>query len=196
MKIGYARISRFEQNIDYQKELLEKEGCEMIFEDIMSGAKEDRPGLLKAINYARSGDTLIVWKLDRLGRSLPHLIKTVKELEERGINFKSLTESLDTGTSGGMLLFHIMGSLAQFERDIIIERTKAGLASARARGKQGGRPFSLTDIAMRKLYEMYNERNEDGTHKYGIRELCKTFKISDPTLYRYVERYEKENAQK
>jgi DNA invertase Pin-like site-specific DNA recombinase len=140
MLIGYARVSTQEQTLNLQRDALEKAGCNKIFTDTASGAKTERIGLEEALSYVRKGDTLIVWRLDRLGRSLPHLITTMTDLEERGIGFKSLTENIDTTTSGGKLIFHIFGALAEFERNLIRERTQAGLLAARARGRRGGRP--------------------------------------------------------
>jgi DNA invertase Pin-like site-specific DNA recombinase len=144
MLIGYARISTADQTLALQQDALEKAGCERIFTDTASGAKSERVGLAEAITYARQGDILVVWRLDRLGRSLKHLIETITDLNERGIGFKSITEAIDTTTSGGKLIFHIFGALAEFERDIIRERTQAGLTAARARGRKGGRPRALT----------------------------------------------------
>ena len=143
MKIGYARVSTYEQNLDLQTDALEKAGCEQVFHDQISGAKTKRPGFDEALSYLRSGNILVVWRLDRLSRSLKHLIETVNLLEEKGIGFQSLQESIDTTTSGGKLIFHIFGALAEFERNLIRERTQAGLAAARARGRKGGRPKSL-----------------------------------------------------
>src|SRR6266545_5471384 len=140
MDVGYARVSTLEQNLDLQKDALTKAGCERIFTDRISGAKSERPGLTDALEFVREGDVLVVWKLDRLGRSLQQLIETVTGLAARGIEFRSLTEQIDTTTPGGKLIFHIFGSLAEFERDLIRERTKAGLTAARARGRIGGRP--------------------------------------------------------
>src|SRR5438105_1817609 len=127
MFVGYARVSTQDQTLDLQKDALEKIGCTKIFTDIISGAKAERKGLQEALAYVRAGDILVVWRLDRLGRSLKHLIEVVSNLEKRGIGFKSLTENIDTTTSGGRLVFHIFGALAEFERDIIRERTNAGL---------------------------------------------------------------------
>ncbi len=140
MYIGYARVSTTDQTLNLQRDALEKIGCQKIFTDIISGATMERKGLEEALSFAREGDTIIVWKLDRLGRSLKHLIETVTKLNNRKVGFKSLTENIDTTTSGGKLIFHIFGALAEFERDIIRERTQAGLAAARARGRLGGRP--------------------------------------------------------
>src|SRR5215208_6622623 len=135
MFIGYARVSTDDQNLDLQRDALTKAGCEQIYTDQVSGTKAERKGLTDALSHLRSGDTLVVWRLDRLGRSLRHLIETVTNLHERGIGFKSVQESIDTTTSGGKLVFHIFGALAEFEREIIRERTQAGLQAARARGR-------------------------------------------------------------
>jgi DNA invertase Pin-like site-specific DNA recombinase len=183
MFVGYARISTIDQNLDMQKDALERAGCTKIFTETASGAKVDRPILRDALNYVRAGDVLVVWKLDRLGRSLKQLIETVTELQERGIEFKSLTENIDTTTSAGKLIFHIFGSLAEFERDLIRERTKAGLTAARARGRIGGRPRAegLNDekkIALAR--SLYNDKNNT------IDTICKMLKVSRATLYRYV----------
>jgi DNA invertase Pin-like site-specific DNA recombinase len=180
MLIGYARVSTTDQTLALQQDALTKAGCERIFTDTASGAIAERKGLEEALSHLRTGDTLVVWKLDRLGRSLKDLIARITELQNRDIGFKSLTEQIDTTTSGGKLIFHIFGALAEFERDIIKERTKAGLSAARARGKKGGRRPNLTpkDIALvRKLYEDKQTPVED---------LCRMFKISRMTLWRYV----------
>src|SRR5207248_9019601 len=140
MLIGYARVSTHDQTLDLQQDALEKAGCGKIFTDTASGAKAERKGLEEALAYVREGDTLVVWRLDRLGRSLKHLLETITTLNTRKIGFKSLTESIDTTTSNGRLIFNIFASLAEFERDLIRERTKAGLQAARARGRVGGRP--------------------------------------------------------
>ncbi len=180
MLIGYARVSTQDQTLDLQKDALEKAGCTRIFTDIASGAKVERTGLDEALNYVRSGDTLVVWRLDRLGRSLKHLIETITSLESRGIGFKSITEAIDTTTSGGKLIFHIFGALAEFERDIIRERTQAGLTAARARGRKGGRPKALTPKKQEQALTLYNAK----THT--IDEICRTLNISRATLYRYI----------
>ena len=144
MLIGYARVSTADQTLNLQQDALEQAGCSKIFTDTISGAKTERVGLEQALSYVRPGDMLVVWRLDRLGRSLKHLIETITTLHEREIGFKSITENIDTTTSGGKLVFHIFGALAEFERDIIRERTRAGLLAASARGKKGGRPKALT----------------------------------------------------
>src|SRR3712207_6085330 len=139
MLIGYARVSTLDQTLALQQDALRAAGCERIFTDTASGARADRPGFADVLGHLRHGDTLVVWRLDRLGRSLEHLIETIRHLQEQGIQFKSLQEQLDTATSGGKLVFHVFGALAEFERDLIRERTQAGLVAARARGRVGGR---------------------------------------------------------
>jgi DNA invertase Pin-like site-specific DNA recombinase len=180
MLVGYARVSTHDQNIDLQKDELAKAGCQRIFYDIVSGVRSERTGLNEAINYIREGDILVVWKLDRLGRSLKHLINIVSELKKQKIGFKSLRENIDTTSSGGRLIFHVFGALAEFERELIKERTCAGLLAARSRGKKGGRPkiMDAKKIAMAKT--LYNDKQN------SIGDICKTLKISKPTLYRYL----------
>ena len=180
MLIGYARVSTDDQNLDLQRDALQKAGCEQIYTDTVSGTKARRPGLEQALSHLRSGDTLVVWRLDRLGRSLRHLIDTVNDLQERGVGFKSLTESIDTTTSGGKLVFHIFGALAEFEREIIRERTNAGLSAARARGRKGGRPKALSKSKAEMARQLYQDRS------HSIDEICKTLGISRTTFYRYV----------
>jgi DNA invertase Pin-like site-specific DNA recombinase len=180
MLIGYARVSTTDQTLDLQKDALEKAGCTKIFTDTASGAKAERTGLNEALNYVRSGDTLVVWRLDRLGRSLTHLIETITGLNNRHIGFKSVTENIDTTSSGGKLVFHIFGALAEFERDIIRERTQAGLRAARARGRKGGRPKLLTWRKAAIAQELYENKNNT------IDEICKTLKVSRATFYRHV----------
>jgi DNA invertase Pin-like site-specific DNA recombinase len=136
MLIGYARVSTIEQTLDLQQDALRQAGCEHVFTDHISGAKSEPPGLTQTLEFVRSGDILVVWKLDRLGRSLKQLIEIVTELQKRNVGFRSLTENIDTTSPGGKLIFHIFGSLAEFERDLIRERTLAGLAAARARGRR------------------------------------------------------------
>ena len=180
MLIGYARVSTSDQTLDLQKDALDKAGCSRIFTDTASGAKAERIGLDEALNYVRAGDTLVVWRLDRLGRSLKHLIETITKLANCGIGFKSITEAIDTTTSGGKLIFHIFGALAEFERDIIRERTQAGLNAARSRGRKGGRPKSLTPKKAQMAEALYKDKNNT------IDEICKTLNVSRATLYRYV----------
>jgi DNA invertase Pin-like site-specific DNA recombinase len=179
MQIGYARVSTQEQTLNLQRDALEKVGCNKIFTDTASGAKAERKGLDEALDYVRSGDTLVVWRLDRLGRSLPHLIATMTALEGQGIGFKSLTEHIDTTTSGGKLIFHIFGALAEFERNLIRERTTAGLTAARARGRKGGRPKALTGRKLTIAQDLYDRR-------HPIQEILQTLKVSRATLYRSI----------
>jgi DNA invertase Pin-like site-specific DNA recombinase len=182
MFIGYARVSTSDQTLDLQKDALKKAGCDRIFTDTASGAKSERVGLDEALTYIRPGDTLVVWRLDRLGRSLKHLIETITALNDREIGFKSLTESIDTTTSGGKLIFHIFGALAEFERDIIRERTQAGLTAARARGRKGGRPKALTPRKAQMAQALYKDKTNT------IDEICRTLNISRATLYRYIKK--------
>jgi DNA invertase Pin-like site-specific DNA recombinase len=183
MLIGYARVSTQDQTLDLQTDALKQSGCEKIFTDTTSGAKSERPGLQDAMNHLRAGDTLVVWRLDRLGRTLKHLIATITNLSDKAIGFRSLQENMDTTTSGGKLIFHIFGALAEFEREVIRERTIAGLHAARARGRLGGRPTIQSrdpkKVALaRKLYE-------DGN--MPVQEICDTLHISKATLYRYAD---------
>ncbi len=180
MIIGYARVSTEDQNLDLQFDALKKAGCERIFRDKISGMKENRDGLSQALEIVRSGDTLVVWKLDRLGRSLQHLISVINNLKKKGIYFRSIQESLDTSSSTGKLIFHIFGALAEFERDIIRERTMAGLAAARARGRVGGRP-KIMDKGKVKLARTLVA---DDTRSIG--EICEILGVSKATLYRYL----------
>jgi len=183
MLIGYARVSTHDQTLALQQDALQQASCGRVFTDTASGAKAERRGLEEALNFVRAGDTLVVWRLDRLGRSLPHLIKTLTDLHERGIGFRSLTEQIDTTTSGGKLIFHVFGALAEFERDIIRERTQAGLAAARVRGRRGGhlRAAALSDakkVAMAQA--LYNDKAN------SIADNCRTLRVSRSTLYRSV----------
>ena len=180
MLIGYARVSTHDQNLDSQKDALHKSGCEKIFVDQISGTVAARPGLEQAMEMLREGDTLVVWRLDRLGRSLKHLIELMGELEVRGVAFKSLQEAIDTSTPGGRLIFHVFGALAEFERNLIRERTRAGLAAARARGRKGGRKKSLNAQQRKVAVGLYKAR----THL--IKEICQIMGISKPTLYSYL----------
>jgi DNA invertase Pin-like site-specific DNA recombinase len=180
MLIGYARVSTDDQKLNLQQDALHTAGCEKIFEDYLSGARATRPGLTSALEMARSGDTLVVWRLDRLGRSLKDLIQLTETLKQRSIGLQSLQESIDTTTSSGQLIFHLFGALAEFERNLIRERTNAGLTAARARGRLGGRPKAL-DLNKRQLaVKLYNDR------QHSIDEICQMMGISKPTLYNYV----------
>lgn len=180
--IGYARVSTNEQNLHLQQDALENAGCLKIYTDTISGTKAERKGLTEALDYVRGGDTLVVWRLDRLGRSLKDLIERITELHNRNIGFKSLTENIDTTTSGGKLIFHIFGALAEFERDIITERTNAGLTAARARGRQGGRPRSSLsdDRKLQMARQMYENKH------LPVMEISKALGIPRSTFYKYI----------
>jgi DNA invertase Pin-like site-specific DNA recombinase len=183
MLIGYARVSTNEQNLDLQQDALKKAGCtdKTIFTDKITGTKTQRVGLEQALSYLRPGDTFVVWRLDRLGRSLKHLIETVTKLKEQQIAFKSLTENIDTSTSTGQLVFHIFGALAEFERNLIRERTIAGLEAARARGRLGGRPeIPATSSKAAMAKKLYADKTN------AVQDICKTLNISRATLYRYI----------
>ncbi len=178
--IGYARVSTPDQKLSLQHDALERAGCERVFDDQASGARTDRPGLADALAYLRAGDTLVVWKLDRLGRSMSHLIEKIGELAARGIGFRSLTENIDTTTPGGMLVFNIFGSLAQFERDLIRERTQAGLRAARERGSKGGRRPVVTPDKLRKARAHI-------AAGLTVREAAARLKIGKTALYKALE---------
>lgn len=181
MLVGYARVSTLDQNLDLQRDALLSAGCEKVFTDIASGIQDGREGLKETLNYLRPGDTLIVWKLDRLSRTLSHLIETVNTLATKSISFCSLQENLDTTTSSGKLIFHLFGALAEFERELIRERTRAGLKAARIRGHKGGRPRKL-NIAQIKMAKLLI--SEGST---SVTEICRTLGISRSTLYRRLE---------
>ncbi len=180
MKIGYARVSTQEQNLDLQTQALNSAGCEKIYLEKASGAQRDRPELKEALNYMRQGDILIVWKLDRLARSMNQLIETISLLDQKGIGLHSITEAFDTTTAGGKLIFHIFGALAEFERAVIRERTLAGLKVAREQGRIGGRPRSISgsDITMAKAM-----LKEPGI---TIAQIARRLNVSPATLYRHI----------
>jgi DNA invertase Pin-like site-specific DNA recombinase len=180
MQVGYARVSTQDQNPELQLDALKAVGCEKIFEEKASGAKRDRPELMAALEYLRKGDTLVVWKLDRLARSLKQLIETVELLEQRGIGFRSLTESIDTTTSGGRLIFHIFAALAEFERNIIRDRTTAGLDAARARGRVGGRPKSLSEADLAAARALLADP------AITTRQIAERLGVSLSTLYKHI----------
>ncbi len=182
MLIGYARVSTTDQTVALQDDALRAAGCERLFQDVMSGSTTERPGLTAALDHCRQGDVLVVWKLDRLGRSLAHLIEMVQQLEQAGVGLKSLQENLDTTSVGGRLIFHIFGAIAEFERGLIRERTQAGLEAARARGRVGGRPRRLApdQVAMaRRLIEQPN---------VGIKQVAEMLRVSRQTVYRALQR--------
>ena len=177
-KIGYARVSTSDQQPALQLDALQAAGCQRIFTDHASGAIADRPQLTAALDYLRPGDTLIVWRLDRLGRNLRHLIATVEDLRARGIEFASVTESIDTSTPTGRLIFHTFAALAEFERELIRERTRAGLTAARARGRHGGRRTVMTPEKLRVARDMYESR------QHTVTAIATTIGVSRATIYR------------
>ncbi len=181
MLVGYARVSTDDQNLNLQRDALRVAGCEKIYEDQISGAKAERPGLHAVLQFTRPGDTLVVWRLDRLSRSLKDLIDMVKLLESNSIGLKSLQESIDTTSSSGMLIFHLFGALAEFERNLTRERTQAGLQAARARGRKGGRPKTLNKDKQALAVQLYDER------KHTVTQICELMGVSRPTLYKYIE---------
>lgn len=183
MKIGYARVSTKEQNLSLQMDALQKEGCNQIFQEKLSGSDRERPELKKMLEQLREGDLVVTWKLDRLGRSLRNLVDLVNEIQNKGAGLKSLNDSIDTTTPHGKLTFHLFASLAEFERDIIKERTKAGLESARARGRRGGRPRGLSKEAKDKAIiaeSLYKQKD------MAVVDICKHLGIAKSTFYKYL----------
>jgi DNA invertase Pin-like site-specific DNA recombinase len=178
--LGYARVSTTDQQPQLQVDALTAAGCYRVFTETASGGRTDRPTLAHVLDQLRPGDTLVVWKLDRLGRSLRHLVDTVTGLAERGVGFRSLQEAIDTTTPGGKLVFHVFAALAEFERDLIRERTSAGLAAARARGRHGGRPSVLTGHKVRVAQEMY------ASGQYTVAAIAKTLGVSRASIYRHL----------
>jgi len=178
--VGYARVSTQDQNPALQLDALKAIGCEKVFVEKASGAQRERPEMKAALDYMRAGDSLVVWKLDRLARSMKQLIETVEMLEGQGIGFRSLTEAIDTTTAGGKLVFHIFGALAEFERSIIRERTRAGLDAAKARGRRGGRPPKLTEKDLTAARAMLAEAS------ITVEDVAKRLGVSPATLYRHL----------
>ena len=185
MLIGYARVSTHEQNLDLQRDTLEAAGCKRIFEDMLSGAKSERPGLAQLKDHLREGDTLVIWRLDRLGRSLKDLIEWVNYLEEQGIALNSLQESIDTSTPTGKLVFHIFGALAEFERNLISERSRAGMEAARARGRRGGRPSALSPEQKKLVFKLHQDPEQT------IDSIRALFNVSRKTIYNAVNEIKK-----
>ncbi len=179
MRIGYARVSTHDQRLDVQHEALTRSGCDKVFDDTMSGKVTDRPGLQKALDILRKGDTFVVWKLDRLGRSVKQLVDLVSSFDKEGINFVSLTDSIDTSTPAGRFFFHVMASLAEMERELTVERTRAGLEAARARGRIGGRKRVMTDSKVDAAQKLLAS---------GVppREVASNLGVSVATLYRWL----------
>lgn len=178
MQIGYMRVSTNDQSTDLQRKALECADCELIFEDKMSGAKASRPGLRRALRALNEGDVLVVWKLDRLGRSMKNLVILIEELHSRGVHFRSLTDSIDTSTSMGRFFFHVMGALAEMERELIVERTRAGLAVARAAGRVGGRRPKLSP-------ETWDQIGRLLAAGHSRAELARIYDVSEKTIYKY-----------
>ena len=179
MLIGYARVSTQDQNLDLQIEALTNAGCEKLFHDKTSGTRAERPGLSKVLETLREGDTLVVWKLDRLGRSVKNLVDLVSTLQKQGIQFKSLTDAIDTGTSSGRFFFHVMASLAQMERELTVERTRAGLEVARKLGRKGGRKRRMTDGKIESAKRLL-------ANGVPPRDVALNLSVSIPTLYRWI----------
>lgn len=179
MLIGYARVSTQDQNLDLQIDALNKAGCQKIFDDKISGSRADRPGLTKTLEMLREGDTLVVWKLDRLGRSVKHLVDLVALLHQQGVQFKSLSDAIDTGTPAGRFFFHMMASLAQMERELTAERTRAGLEIARQLGRKGGRKRQMTDSKIESAKKLLAS---------GVppKDVAQNLGVSVPTLYRWL----------
>ena len=178
--IGYARVSTTDQNPELQIDALKAAGCQRVFTDKASGSLSSRPQLDRMLDHLREGDVVVVWRLDRLGRSLKNLIALVEDLADRGVGFRSLSESIDTTTANGKLFFSIMGALAEFERDLIRERTMAGLEAARARGRVGGRPPKMTPEKVKVAREMYDSK------EYTVEAIAKTIGVSRKTVYRHL----------
>jgi DNA invertase Pin-like site-specific DNA recombinase len=180
MLVGYARVSTSDQNLALQTDALIKAGCERVFDEVASGAKDNRDGLTAALNFMRTGDTLVVWRLDRLARSLKNLIDIVGQLNKKGVGLRSLQESIDTTTSGGKLIFHVFGALAEFEREVIKERTNAGLIAARARGRNGGRPLKFDTKKTMLAQKLLKDSD------LSINDVCSTLGVSRATLWRHL----------
>lgn len=186
MLIGYARVSTDDQHLDLQRDALAKVGCERVFEDTASGAKAERVGLTALLGILRSGDTVVVWRLDRLGRSLKDLIHLVERLDGVGVALRSVQENIDTASVGGRLVFHVFGALAEFERNLIRERTQAGLSAARARGRKGGRKRRLSAEKQALALRLYHER------KHTVEEICRLMGVGKSTLYNYLTQAERD----
>ncbi|QBH97279.1 recombinase family protein [Limnobaculum zhutongyuii] len=179
MLIGYVRVSTNDQQTNLQRESLNRANCELIFEDKISGTKSERPGLKKLLKTVKEGDTVVVWKLDRLGRSVRHLITLVADLKARGVHFSSITDNIDTSTAAGRFFFHVMSALAEMERELIVERTRAGLAIARSQGRIGGRPRRLSTLQIEQSQRLLNKG-------HSRRELALIYNVSLATVYKYL----------
>lgn len=187
--LGYARVSTKDQDASLQIDALDKHGCTKIFTDTKSGVLAERPELTRLLDYAREGDTLVVWRLDRLGRSIKHLIEQVEELNTRKIEFQSLQENIDTTTAGGRLIFHLFSALAEFEHDLIVERTQAGLEAARARGRKGGRKPKLSPAQRSLVKDLYVGR------KHTVQQIADMFDVNRATIYRTIHRSNQHNTE-
>lgn len=181
MLVGYARVSTPDQSLDLQRDALAAAGCESVYTDVASGAQDDRPGLAEALKALRSGDVFVVWKLDRVGRSLPHLVQLVTDLQRKEVGFRVLTDNIDTTTATGRLVFHLFAALAEFERSLIVERTRAGLEAARARGRKGGRPAKMTPARIRMAMTLMADPSN------AAQDVAAQLGVSTSTLYRYVD---------
>ena len=181
LTIGYARVSTDDQNLDFQLDALRAKGCRQIFSDVVSGKNSERPELEKCLQTLRAGDTFVVWRLDRLGRSLGDLVQHLNDLAARNVTFESLTERIETGSSVGKLFFHITASFAEYERNLNKERTMAGLAAARARGRIGGRPAKVTKKAAAEMLALHNSQ------QFSVKQICDRYEITPPTFYRHLE---------
>lgn len=184
--VGYERVSTADQNTALQTDALNAAGCDRIFTDHASGSRTDRPQLDACLDYLRPGDTLVIWKLDRLGRSLQHLLQIAGDLQDRGIDLVVTTVGIDTRSPAGKLVFSILGSIAEYERTLIVERTRAGLQAARARGRTGGRPASLTPRQAQLAREMYAETGPDGKRTHTVAAIAAELQIGRTTVYRYL----------
>ena len=188
--LGYARVSTKDQDASLQIDALENHGCTKILTDTKSGVLAERPALTRLLDYAREGDTLVVWRLDRLGRSIKHLIEQVEELNARKIEFQSLQENIDTTTAGGRLIFHLFSALAEFEHDLIVERTQAGLEAARARGRKGGRKPKLSPAQRSLVKDLYDGR------KHTVQQIADMFDVNRATIYRTIHRGSQHNTER
>ena len=180
-RFGYARVSTDDQNLDLQHDALTRAGCDRIYEEKVSGKSTARPQLDECLRDLREGDTLTVWRLDRLGRSLPDLVRIISDLEKRGVSFESLGERVETSSASGKLIFHVFAALAEFERNLIRERTQAGLVAARARGRSGGRKPKIGDKERREIQALYRANN------IPVSDIAKRYGVSRTTLYKYLE---------
>lgn len=179
-RIGYARISTDDQNLDLQRDALHKAECDLVYEERGSGKNADRPELIQCLKALRAGDTLVVWRLDRLGRSLSDLVQIITELEQRQISFESVTEKIETGSATGKLIFHVFAALSEFERNLIRERTAAGLKAARARGRTGGRPRALSDKQVREIRLLLSDP------EIRVQDVASRYRVSRTTIYKYL----------